>query len=139
MKEISLSDSKVFYVRENHFKGKRMIEARVYYLTKNGWKPTKQGLTLYPDVWQDLITHIYKALDMYYQVKDTTFIGETEYNQIQKYWVRINMFKGKKTIDIRKVIHDFATCKDELTKSGFRGSPEFIHQIVKEVTKLINH
>jgi len=47
------------------YKGKRLINLRVYYESENGWKPTAKGLTIRRELIPDLKAAIDKAAEEY--------------------------------------------------------------------------
>ena len=50
-------------VEESEYHGQRYIDIRLYYLDKdNEFKPTKKGLTLTMDLWQEVINQLAEEL-----------------------------------------------------------------------------
>lgn len=84
-----------------------------------------------------MISLIKDAIEAFPDAKHDVVIGKVQKDLIGSYVVSITHYRNKKAIDVRKMIHDYEKGEDIFTRSGFRGSPNFMQRIIDEVIKLI--
>jgi hypothetical protein len=135
--QIHINSTNCFQGRETRFNGSRYIDARRYFSSADGWKPSPSGLHLDPYNWAELIPLIKDAIEAFPDAEHDVVIGKVQKDLTQRYLVSITNYKNKKAIDVRKMIHDYEKGEDIFTRSGFRGSPNFMQRIIDEVIKLI--
>jgi hypothetical protein len=59
--EIEKGATERIQVSLNNYKGRDYVDIRVYYESEEEWKPTKKGVTIYPDRLEELIKLLQKA------------------------------------------------------------------------------
>ena len=66
--EVRKNASETIRVRPTEYNGAELVDVRVWYESATGeMKPTKKGLTLRPEMWQELLPEIEQALPSYDQ------------------------------------------------------------------------
>ena len=64
--EVRKNASETIRVRPTEYNGAELVDVRAWYESPTGeMKPTKKGLTLRPETWEELLPEIREALPSY--------------------------------------------------------------------------
>ncbi len=62
--EIKKNETEIIRIEPNSFRGKNMIDARVWYESEPGvHKPTRKGLCLQPETWREVLGAVNTLLE----------------------------------------------------------------------------
>ncbi len=60
--DIPRTETEVLRVSTEEYKGRKYVDVRVYFANDEGeWKPTKKGVTIYPEKVEEFIDLVRKA------------------------------------------------------------------------------